>query len=54
VVLFSPLYHGAELLRALILGGIGIGDLGHVAFLLGMGAVGTLVTGRRLKRLLLS
>jgi lipooligosaccharide transport system permease protein len=54
VVQFSPLYHAAELLRSLILGSVGAADLGHVAFLIGMGAVGTLITGRRLKRLLLS
>jgi lipooligosaccharide transport system permease protein len=54
VVQFSPLYHGAELLRSLILGSVGTSDLGHVAFLVGMGLVGGLIAGRRLQRLLLS
>jgi lipooligosaccharide transport system permease protein len=53
VVECTPLYHGVALLRALVLGGVGLVDLGHVAYLLGLGAFGAVVTARRLKYLLL-
>jgi lipooligosaccharide transport system permease protein len=49
----TPLFHGVELLRALTLGDVGPGLLVHVAYLLGMTAVGLLVADRRLARLLL-
>lgn len=51
---FSPLYHGAELIRSLTLGTVDSGIFAHVAFLVAMGGVGTLIAARRLKRLLLS
>jgi lipooligosaccharide transport system permease protein len=53
VVECTPLYHGVALQRALILGGVGPGDLGHVAYLLGLGVLGAIITARRLKFLLL-
>jgi lipooligosaccharide transport system permease protein len=51
---FSPLYHGVELIRASTLGYFDVSILGHLAFLLGMGAIGVAVTARRLDKLLLS
>jgi lipooligosaccharide transport system permease protein len=51
---FSPLYHGAELIRSLTLGTVDWGILAHVGFLLAMGAVGMSITSRRLSKLLLS
>jgi lipooligosaccharide transport system permease protein len=53
VIECTPLYHGVALLRALILGGAGWGDLGHVAYLAVVGVVGLAVTSRRLGLLLL-
>jgi lipooligosaccharide transport system permease protein len=54
VVQLSPLYHGATLIRSLSFGDIGPGLLLHVAVLLGVGAVGLFLTGRRFERLLLT
>lgn len=51
---FSPLYHGVEVLRAFTLGVFDWSLLGHVAFLVAMGVVGTTFASRRLARLLLS
>lgn len=51
---FSPLYHGVELIRALTLGVFDISLVGHIGFLLGMGAVGVAITSRRLDKLLLA
>jgi lipooligosaccharide transport system permease protein len=51
---FSPLYHGVELIRALTLGVFDVSIVGHVAFLLAMGAIGVTITARRLKVLLLA
>ena len=51
---FSPLYHGVELIRSLTLGIVDWSLAGHVAFLLGMGAIGVAVASRRLKLLLMS
>lgn len=51
---FSPLYHGVELIRASTLGYFDVSILGHLAFLLGMGAIGVAITARRLDKLLLS
>lgn len=48
----SPLYHGAELLRALSLGVFDWSLIGHVVFLLVMGGIGALVASRRLDGLL--
>jgi len=50
----SPLYHGVALCRDLLLGSVDAGLLGHVAYLLVMGALGFVVAARRLERLLLS
>jgi lipooligosaccharide transport system permease protein len=52
VVRFSPLYHAATLLRELTTGAVGAGSLVHVAVLAALGAVGLVVTGRRLETLL--
>lgn len=53
VTRLSPLYHGVELIRAFTLGSFDWTLPGHAAFLLGMGAVGLAVSGRRLEGLLL-
>ncbi len=53
VVAATPLYHGVALLRSLLLGEVGPGLLLHVAYLAVMGALGLVVAGRRLQRLLL-
>jgi lipooligosaccharide transport system permease protein len=50
---FSPLYHGVELIRALTLGAFDWSIVGHIGFLVGMGAVGLWITSRRLNQLLL-
>jgi lipooligosaccharide transport system permease protein len=49
----SPLYHGVEILRGLTLGSFDWSLLGHVLFLVTMGATGLLVAGRRISLLLL-
>lgn len=54
VVQATPLYHGAALVRELMLGDPGWGLLLHVGYLVAMGAVGIVVAARRLERLLLS
>ncbi|NND84650.1 MAG: ABC transporter permease, partial [Acidimicrobiia bacterium] len=51
---FSPLYHAVELIRGLTLGAIGPGMITNLLVLLGMGAVGAAIVGRRLERLLLT
>jgi lipooligosaccharide transport system permease protein len=51
---FSPLYHGVELIRACTLGVFDWSIAGHLAFLVGMGAIGVAVVSRRLDKLLLS
>jgi lipooligosaccharide transport system permease protein len=53
LLLLSPLYHGVALLRGLTLGAVDASTLGHVAFLVAMGAAGFAVASRRLGRLLL-
>ena len=50
----SPLYHGVELIRALTLGVFDVSLIGHIGFLLGMGAIGVAITSRRLDKLLLA
>lgn len=50
----TPLYHGVALERALLLGDVGWGVLGHVAYLVVLGLLGVVGTARRLERLLLS
>jgi lipooligosaccharide transport system permease protein len=49
----TPLYHGVDLLRALTLGNVGWDALIHVAYLLGVMALGVWFTARRLERKLL-
>ena len=49
----TPLYHAVELIRGLTTGAPHLGILGHVGYLLVMCAVGLLVAGRRMGRLLL-
>ena len=50
----TPLYHGVALERALMLGDVGWGVLGHVAYLLVLGLFGVVGAARRLEKLLLS
>ncbi len=52
VAKFSPLYHGAELLRGLTVGVLDWSMVGHVAFLLIMGLVGLAIANRRFDALL--
>jgi lipooligosaccharide transport system permease protein len=53
VVEITPLYHGVALLRQLTLGSVGWSGLGHVGYLLLLGATGVVIAGRRLERRLL-
>ena len=53
LVYASPLYHGVELVRAATLGVFDTSVFGHVAFLVALALVGTIVAGRRLEGLLL-
>ncbi len=48
----SPLYHGTELLRAFSFGVFDWTLVGHVAFLLVMGVIGSVIASRRLDGLL--
>jgi lipooligosaccharide transport system permease protein len=50
LVQVTPLYHGIELLRALTTGTVGVGLLGHVAYLTAMSAISLPVATRRLDR----
>ena len=50
----SPLYHGVELIRALTLGAFDITLVGHIGFLVVMGAIGVAITARRIDKLLLA
>jgi lipooligosaccharide transport system permease protein len=50
----SPLYHGVELIRGIILGIPDWSMVGHAAFLIVMGLIGVAVTRRRLATLLLT
>lgn len=54
VVECTPLFHGVVLIRALTLGDVGWAALGHVAYLVVMGAIGVFVASRRIRVLLLS
>jgi lipooligosaccharide transport system permease protein len=49
----TPLYHGVDLIRALTLGDVGWDALIHVAYMLGVLALGIWFTARRLQRKLL-
>jgi lipooligosaccharide transport system permease protein len=53
VVQATPLFHGVQLVRDLMLGQIGLGLCWHVLYLVVMGLVGVLVASRRLETLLL-
>ena len=53
IVECTPLYHGVNLMRALTLGQMGVAVLVDVAYLVAMGAVGVVVSGRRIQVLLL-
>ncbi len=53
VLNFSPLYHGVALMRDLNLGLMSWGMLVHVAVLLALAIVGTVVAARRVERALL-
>lgn len=50
----SPLYHSVELIRALTLGIFDISLVGHVSFLVVMGAIGLRITGKRFATLLMT
>lgn len=53
VVEWTPLYHGIELLRRLVVGDVGWGLLGHAAYLVVLGLIGLSIGARRLGGLLL-
>ncbi|MDH4170159.1 MAG: ABC transporter permease [Acidimicrobiia bacterium] len=48
----SPLYHGADLIRHLVLGGVGVAQLWSVLYLVAMGTAGLAVAQRRIHRFL--
>lgn len=52
LIRLSPLYHGVELVRATMLGIVDLSLLGHVGFLVAMGAVGVTISARRFSRIL--
>jgi lipooligosaccharide transport system permease protein len=54
VVECTPLYHGVSVTRALTLGYVTPAILGHLAYLVAMGALGLTIAGRRIQVLLLS
>lgn len=54
LVVFSPLYHGVELVRAANLGVWDGSIVGHVAVLVGLSVFGLAVAARRIERLLLT
>lgn len=53
VVMVTPLWHGVDLIRALVTGTVDVGILWHVAYLAVLGLVGLAVVARRLDKLLL-
>lgn len=53
VVECTPLYHGIELVRRLVVGDVGWGLLGHAAYLIALGVLGLAIGARRLSGLLL-
>lgn len=53
VVRITPLYQGADMLRALSLGTVDWSEAGHAAYLLCMALVGLTLASRRLEKLLL-
>jgi len=54
VVQLSPLYHGVELVRAANLGEWSNELLAHIAVLVGLAVVGSMIASRRIERLLLT
>ncbi len=52
LIQISPLYHGVELIRGFTTGRIDSGMIAHAVFLAAMGAIGTVVAGRRIRKLL--
>jgi len=54
IVMLSPLFHGAELVRQLAVGVVGPSTLLHVAVLAGVAVVGFTVVRRRLRLLLIT
>jgi len=52
-VMLTPLWHGVDLIRALVTGAVDPGILVHVAYLGVMGLVGLAIVARRLDKLLL-
>ncbi|MEX2458917.1 MAG: ABC transporter permease [Actinomycetota bacterium] len=52
LIRLSPLYHSVEIVRAMMLGVVDVSLVGHLAFLLAMGAVGVVVSARRFSRIL--
>jgi lipooligosaccharide transport system permease protein len=50
----TPLYHGVELLRSLTTGSVGWYQLFDVAYLAGLGILGTWIASRRVEKLLLT
>lgn len=54
VVQATPLYHGVDLIRSLVLGTVTAGDLVHVVYLAALGIAGLTVIRRRMARLLLA
>jgi len=54
IVQLTPLYQAVALTRELALGIPGWTTLGHVAYLVALGVVGTLLAARRLERTLLT
>ncbi|HEY1367581.1 MAG TPA: ABC transporter permease [Gaiellaceae bacterium] len=53
VVRLTPLYHAIELLRTLMLGGVGPAQIVNCAYLVALGIVGVVLARRRIHRLLL-
>lgn len=53
VVQATPLYHGVAMVRDLMLGQVGAGIVVHIAYLVVMGAIGTVWTAGRVEKLLL-
>ena len=53
VVRITPLYQAIELLRELTLGPVGISAAGHALYFVVMGAIGLVLTQRRIRQMLL-
>jgi lipooligosaccharide transport system permease protein len=53
VVQLTPLWHGVDLIRSLVIGTVDAAVLVHIAYLSALGLLGVVVVARRLDRLLL-